>query len=121
MAKGQQAGNRTAADVKLGKAPSVLPLVRAFGSFVIFASIGILFFHYYPGEEKPWFQAIYMSIITLSTVVFGAFWMIFGSAALVSVITAFAELMAQLNEYEHKMRDGGATASARARKADRVT
>lgn len=113
---------------KAGNAPSVMPLVRAFGSFVIFASIGIFFFHYYPGEEKPWFQATYMSIITLSTVgfgavlpqtemgkVFGAFWMIFGSAALVSVITAFAELMAQCNEYERRKAER-VTVSARIRR-----
>lgn len=67
----------------------------------------------YPGEGKTWFQAVYMSVITLSTVgfgaftpnttggmVFAAFWMIFGSAALVGVVGAFTQLVVDYNTYE---------------------
>merc|ERR1719359_1645872 len=75
--------------------------------------MGILFFHYYPGEGKTWLQAVYMSIITLSTVgfgafmattevgkVFGAFWMLFGVAALVSFVSAFTEMTLKAKEVE---------------------
>jgi len=78
--------------------PSFGPLVGSLSCFGFFAITWIFFFHFYPGEGKTWLQAIYMSVITLSTVgfgaftpnteggkVFAAFWMIFGSAALVSV------------------------------------
>lgn len=95
------------------EAPSKEPLIGSFLAFSFFAGTWILFFHYYPGEGKTWLQAIYMSVITLSTVGFGAFtpsteggkvfasfWMIFGSAALVNVITQFSELMLKLQEYE---------------------
>lgn len=74
--------------------------------FSMFASIGALFYHFYPGENKTWFQGIYMSVITLSTVgfgaelpsteagkVFGAFWMLFGVASFLAVVSGFTELM----------------------------
>jgi hypothetical protein len=93
--------------------PSFGPLVGSLCCFGFFAVTWILFFHFYPGEGKTWLQAIYMSVITLSTVGFGAFtpnteggkvfasfWMIFGSAALVSVVTSFTELTMKFNEYE---------------------
>lgn len=95
------------------KTPSTVPVIRALVVFAFCAVVGICFFHWYPGEGKDWFQATYMSIITLSTVgfgaftpsteagkVFGAFWMVIGCSALVSVITAFTELMNQFNEFE---------------------
>lgn len=79
--------------------------------FFVFA--GVLFFRFYPGEGKTWFQAVYMSIVTLSTTgfgaftavttggqVFSAFWMIFGVAALMSFVCAFAEVMMKLKEME---------------------
>jgi hypothetical protein len=85
----------------------------SFSMYLVFAITWILFFHYYPGEEKTWLQAIYMSVITLSTVGFGAFtpnttwgmvfasfWMLFGSAALVSVVTSFTEYTMKMQEYE---------------------
>jgi len=93
--------------------PSFGPLVGSLSCFAFFAITWIFFFHFYPGEGKTWLQAIYMSVITLSTVgfgaftpnteggkVFAAFWMIFGSAALVSVVTSFTELTMKFNEYE---------------------
>lgn len=73
--------------------------------YAFFVAIGVLFFSCYPGEGKTWVQGIYMSVITLSTVgfgaftpateagkVFGAFWMLWGSMALVGVVSAFAEV-----------------------------
>lgn len=93
--------------------PSAGPL---FTSMAVFAAIDICwiaFFSGHPGEQKNVFQATYMSVITLSTVglgwftplteegmIFGAFFMIFGSTALLSVIGNFTELMIKLNLYE---------------------
>merc|ERR1719221_1792560 len=58
-------------------------------NFLVLVALGVLFYHLYPGEEKTVFNAVYMSVITLSTVgfgvvtpqteagkVFGAFWML---------------------------------------------
>lgn len=93
--------------------PSFSPVVYSGSVYAVFAITWILFFHYYPGEGKTWLQAIYMSVITLSTVgfgaftpnttwgmVFAAFWMIFGSAALVSVVTSFTDYTLKMQEYE---------------------
>merc|ERR1719387_3031270 len=92
---------------------SYMSLFSSGGPLLFFVLAGVLFFHYYPGEGKTWLQAIYMSIVTLSTTgfgaftavttggqVFGAFWMIFGVAALVSFVGAFAELLMKLKENE---------------------
>ncbi|CAK0911880.1 unnamed protein product [Prorocentrum cordatum] len=49
------------------------PVVYASIVFCFFAAGGTLFFTYYPGEEKTLAEAVYMSLITLSTVGFGAF------------------------------------------------
>merc|ERR1719409_254201 len=90
-------------------------------SLAVFGVIDIcwvIFFSQYPGEGKTVFQAVYMSVITLSTVglgyftpvteagmIFGAFWMLFGTASLVSVIGNFTELMVKYNEYERFKED----------------
>jgi len=87
-----------------------------FSALAVFAALDIcwvIFFSMYPGEGKTLFQAIYMSIITLSTVgfgyftpiteegmIFGAFFMLFGASALANVISEFTALMVELNEYE---------------------
>jgi len=91
------------------------PLVKCSVAFAFFATAGVLFWHYFPGEEKTWLQAVYMSIITLSTVgfgwfnatteggkVFGAFWMLLGVASLAGVITSFVELMMQIKASERR-------------------
>merc|ERR1719271_1666698 len=91
----------------------MISLVASTLSMLLFIVVGVLFFHYMPGEDKTWLQATYMSIITLSTVgfgaftattetgkVFGAFWMIFGVAALVSFVSAFTEIMMKIKERE---------------------
>lgn len=93
--------------------PSVMPLVSAMAVFAVIDICWIGFFSTYPGENKTVFQATYMSVITLSTVglgwftplteagmIFGAFFMMFGSAALLGVIGNFTELMIKLNQYE---------------------
>lgn len=102
-------------ELKFYEKPKVdfFPLIMSGGAFFIFWMMGVLFYHYYPGEEKTWLQAVYMSVITLSTVgfgafnatteggkVFGAFWMLFGVAALVSFVGAFTEFMLKLKEVE---------------------
>jgi|Transcript_71298 hypothetical protein len=93
--------------------PSVTDVLLALAIFAVIDISWIAFFSLYPGEGKNLFQAIYMSVITLSSVGFGAFtpvteegmifsafFMIFGTSALVNVITQFTELMVKLNEYE---------------------
>merc|ERR1719335_2138732 len=81
--------------------------------FGVIDVIWIMFFSMHPGEGKTVFQALYMSVITLSSVGFGwftpvteegmifaAFFFIFGCAALVNVVTQFTDLMVKLNEWE---------------------
>merc|ERR1740138_1614560 len=52
--------------------PSPAGLCWAVGIFAGIATVWILFFHFYPVEDKLWLEAIYMSLITLTTVCFGA-------------------------------------------------
>jgi hypothetical protein len=93
--------------------PSVWPFVTSMLTFAAIDICWIIFFSTWPGEGKTVFQATYMSVITLSTVglgwftpvteagmIFGAFWMLFGSVALVSVIGNFTELMIKMKTYE---------------------
>lgn len=93
--------------------PSANGLIFALAVFAALDLTWIMFFSFHPEEEKTTFQAMYMSVITLSTVglgaftpvtetgmIFGAFFMLFGSCALVNVITNFTELMVKLNEWE---------------------
>jgi hypothetical protein len=81
-----------------------LPVLKAFCSYAAIASVGVFFFHLYPGENKSWMEAIYMSIVTLSTVGFGAFtattevgkafssfWMLVGVAALGNFVSSCVE------------------------------
>mmetsp|Transcript_44699 Transcript_44699/g.103328 ORF Transcript_44699/g.103328 Transcript_44699/m.103328 type:complete len:443 (-) Transcript_44699:157-1485(-) len=93
--------------------PNLRGLLAAVATYMVFAFIGTMFFRFYPGEGKTVVQGVYMSIITLSTVgfgaftpvteyglVFAAFWMLFGSAALLSVIGQFSDLLIQLKMRE---------------------
>jgi len=93
--------------------PSFMPLLTSLAIFAFIDVCWIVFFSTYPGEGKTVFQALYMSVITLSTVglgfftpvteagmIFGAFVMIIGTASLVSVIGNFTDLMVKFNEYE---------------------
>lgn len=86
-----------------------LPVARFWQAlliYLLFAGIGAVFYCTQRGENKDLFESIYMSIITLSTIgfgaftadtetgmVFAAFWMVFGVAALVNLVAAFGGLM----------------------------
>jgi len=93
--------------------PDKTKFLKAVVIFALLDFVFVTFFCLWPGEGKTLLQAIYMSIITLSTVgfgaftpvtesgmIFGAFMMLFGSAALVNVVGAFTELMMQSHAYE---------------------
>jgi len=95
------------------KRPSLLPLCKSFACFAVFASIWVLFFHYFPEEDKGWMQAFFMAIITMSTIglgaitpnteegmIFASFFMIIGAASLAKVVMDFSTLMVELTEYE---------------------
>lgn len=93
---------------------SVLPVIGAMATFFTFVLIGTLFFHFYPGEGKSLGEGVYMSIITLTTVgfgaftpvtqggmVFGAFWMLFGVAALGGAVASFTAWTVALKKREN--------------------
>lgn len=96
--------------------PPALDFLSVLGSsiqFIFFVVLGVSFYHNYPGENKTLFDSIYMSVITLSTVgfgvitpqteagkVFGAFWMLFGSGALVGLVGSLTDLYGQIKVRE---------------------
>lgn len=90
------------------------PMLDSAIFFFAMATIGILFWHYKDGEDRTWLQAVYMSVITLSTVgfgaftpiteagkVFGALWMLVGVSALAALITSFVDLMMRMKTVQH--------------------
>jgi len=90
-----------------------------------FVLMGVLFWANYPGENKTWHEGVYMSVITLSTVgfgvftpqteagkVFAAFWMLWGSMALLGLVGAFAELHEQRKRRERWNPDEAAVQKA---------
>merc|ERR1719433_427226 len=110
----EQAVMRTTSGKWVNREPPPLPwnnFLTSLGVYGFFCVIGTLFFVNYPGENKTVLQGLYMSVITLSTVgfgavtpvteggkVFGAFWMLFGSAALVGVVGNFSALCTMLRQ-----------------------
>jgi len=93
--------------------PETSNLIVSGLAFIFVASAWILFYHYYPGENKPWTEACYMALITLTTVgfgavtpnteegmMFGSFFMFIGTAALVSVVTNFSSFSLEMAEWE---------------------
>jgi hypothetical protein len=93
--------------------PPMDDLISAVAIFAGVAIIWVLFFHFYPGENKAWLEAIYMSLITLTTVGFGAitpvteggmlfaaFFMFIGTSALLNVVRTFATFILEMNQYE---------------------
>jgi len=93
--------------------PSPDGLISSVSIFVGVAVIWVLFFHFYPGEDKKWLEAIYMSLITLTTVGFGAitpvteggmlfaaFFMFIGTSALVNVVQNFSTYILEMDQYE---------------------
>merc|ERR1719198_1698487 len=95
---------------------ATLPWMRlrsALATFLFLVTLGVLFYHYYPGENKSWLEGMYMSVITLSTVgfgavipsteagkVFGAFWMLFGVVSLLSLVSGLTELILAMKARE---------------------
>lgn len=93
--------------------PSPGDLIAAVALFVVIAFTWVMFFHFYPGENKPFLQACYMSLITLTTVgfgavtpvteggmLFGAFFMFIGTSSLVNVVTAFSTFILEMDQWE---------------------
>jgi hypothetical protein len=104
--------------------PSLKPLLTSLAVFGAIDLVWIIFFSNFPGEEKTMFQAAYMSVITLSSVglgaftplteegmIFGSFFMLFGTAALCSCISNFCSLVAKMNEHERFTKDSKLKAS----------
>jgi len=100
-------------DLLAPERPSMRPLLRSLAAFAILDILWVAFFASFPGENKTIFQAFYMSLITLTTVGFGAitplteggmifaaFFMLIGSAAIVNVISNFVEFVAMMNEFQ---------------------
>jgi len=112
---GMRAGQRLI-DWNHSPAPvDMTSLINSGTAFLFWCTVGVFFWHYFPGEGKTWLQAVYMSIITLSTVgfgffnatteggkVFGAFWMMFGVATLAATIAAYCELMSTIKAKERR-------------------
>jgi len=86
---------------------------RKLTGWLLFVVLGVAFYSNYPGEEKTIGQSVYFSIITLSTVgfgaftaltpggkAFGAFWMLFGSFSLLGLVGAFTEMMCAIKSRE---------------------
>eukprot|EP00933_Yihiella_yeosuensis_P021477 TRINITY_DN1698_c1_g1_i2.p1 TRINITY_DN1698_c1_g1~~TRINITY_DN1698_c1_g1_i2.p1 ORF type:complete len:415 (+),score=108.50 TRINITY_DN1698_c1_g1_i2:51-1295(+) len=93
--------------------PDRKKLYKAMAIFAVVDVIFVSFFYTWPGEHKTLLECFYMSVITLSTVgfgaftpiteggmIFGAFMMLIGSAALVNVIGSFGDLMVRQQKYE---------------------
>jgi len=98
--------------LKPGK-PSAKPLIAPVSTFLGIAATWAIFFHTFPGEGKTLLEAIYMSLITLTTVgfgavtpnteagmIFGSFFMFFGTASLVSVVSHFSTFVLQMGQWE---------------------
>lgn len=92
---------------------SMFSLVVSLLLFAAMVLCGTCFFHFYPGEGKTLGQGVYMSIITLSTVGFGAFtadteggkvfasfWMVLGVASLGYFVTSFSEYVLAMREHD---------------------
>ncbi|CAK0890736.1 unnamed protein product [Prorocentrum cordatum] len=90
-----------------------VPVMQSGGVFLLFMLLGAVFFCMYPGEDKTLGQAIYMSMITLSSVgfgaftpvtrggmVFGAYWMLFGVGSLGALVSARVAFTSALIRYE---------------------
>merc|ERR1719161_71923 len=98
--------------------PSLKPVVVSLLLFVVCVITGTCFYSMYPGEGKSFGQGLYMSIITLTTVgfgaftaeteagkVFGAFWMIIGVASLGGFVASFTEFMVSMKDRERDKKE----------------
>jgi len=92
------------------------PVIFSSIVFCCFVAMGTAFFTFYPGEEKGLAPAVYMALVSLSTVGFGvyvpstltgmvvsAWWLLFGCASLMAVITSRAAFSLSMKEHEIKM------------------
>jgi len=90
-------------------------LIRAAIAITLLFTLGVLFWTHYPGEERSPFAAVYMCIITFSTVgfganvahtpegyVFAAYWMFLGVAAFLSLMAAIWELICEVRIWEER-------------------
>jgi len=88
-------------------------LLQSLFVYLLFCVMGCTFYVNYPGENKTLLDGMYMSVITLSTVGFGAvtpsteggkvfcsFWMLFGSAALFTFVGDFMALIVMMKQRE---------------------
>jgi voltage-gated potassium channel Kch len=105
---------RDFAHVLVGRqAANITPLLISGTFFICCVIAGTCFYALYPGEGKTWGQGLYMSVITLTTVgfgaftaeteggkVFGAFWMLIGVASLGAVVAGFTEFLVAMKEEE---------------------
>lgn len=104
---------KTMYDLLAPAKPTGQALMQSMIPFVILDIIWVVFFINFPGEEKHLFEAFYMSLITMTSVgfgaitpvteggmVFAAFFMIGGSVAAVNMIGKFCEYVAMWDEYE---------------------
>jgi voltage-gated potassium channel Kch len=82
---------------------------RLYGAFmlnVLINSIGVLFFHFCPGEGKTWAESVHLTVITFTTVglgdivplteagqIFAAFWIPFGVTSFTVFVGSFAGLV----------------------------
>lgn len=96
---------------------ALVPVLQSGGVFLFFVLLGATFFCLFPGEGKTFGQGIYMSIVTLSSVgfgaftpvthggmVFGAYWMLFGVASLGALVSARTAFCSALNNIERDKR-----------------
>mmetsp|Transcript_29877 Transcript_29877/g.85334 ORF Transcript_29877/g.85334 Transcript_29877/m.85334 type:complete len:472 (+) Transcript_29877:110-1525(+) len=115
-------------EVKLRRMHAVwtaaVPMMHSALAFSFFTTVGATFFVMFPGENKTPLQAVYMSLITLSTVgfgaftpnthggmVFSAFWMLFGVASLASLVSSRAAFALALRKYEAGIDDSSSEAA----------
>merc|ERR1719352_1658029 len=93
--------------------PSMISFLVSLSTFLFLDTCWIVFFCAFPGENKTVFEAFYMSLITLTTVGFGAitpateagmifsaFFFIVGSASIVNVIGKFCEFVYKMIEFQ---------------------
>ncbi|CAE8623953.1 unnamed protein product [Polarella glacialis] len=91
------------------KQPSLKPVFCGAQIFAFFAGTWVVFMHFVPGEDRSWLDSIYSSLITMSSVGFGAVtpltqagmafasvWMILGTASLANLVGAFGTWLNEL-------------------------
>jgi len=109
----QKKSRTTVHDLIAPHSPSANSILISFVPFIFCDMLWVIFFMQYPGENKAFHEALYMSIISLTTVgfgaftpvteggmVFAAFMMIAGSTCMVNIIGCFCEFIAEMNTYQ---------------------